>query len=89
VDEEVKRIIDSAYERARKILTAERPRLDRLAEALLEYETLEREDILLVVEGKALPPRTAPVPLDRPAVPPADRPAARALGLPDEAPSPA
>jgi cell division protease FtsH len=89
VDEEVKRIIDSAYERARKILTAERLRLDRLAEALLEYETLEREDILLVVEGKALPPRVVPGPLDRPAVPPADKPAVRAVGVPDEAPSPA
>jgi cell division protease FtsH len=89
VDEEVKRIIDSAYERARKILTAERLRLDRLAAALLEFETLEREDILLVVEGKALPPRAAPVPLDLPAAPSADKTAVRAVGVPSEAPSPA
>ncbi len=89
VDEEVKRIIDSAYERARKILSAQRVRLDRLAAALLEFETLEREDILLVVEGKTLPPRAAQVPLDLPALPPTDKPAARPVGVPSEAPSPA
>jgi cell division protease FtsH len=89
VDEEVKRIIDSAYERARHILTEQRVRLDRLAAALLEFETLEREEILLVVEGKALPPRVAPVPLDLPPAPPAGKPAALPVGVPSEAPSPA
>jgi len=89
VDEEVKRIIDTAYERAKLILTDQRVRLDRLADALLEYETLEREDILLVVEGKPLPPRAAPVPLDLPPAPPAGKPAARPVGVPSEAPSPA
>jgi cell division protease FtsH len=90
VDEEVKRIIDTAYERAKNILAQQRDRLDRLAAALLEFETLEREEILLVLEGKELPPRAAPVPLDLPPAPPAaDKPAARALGVPSEAPSPA
>ena len=89
VDEEVKRIIDTAYERAKSILSAQRLRLDRLAAALLEFETLEREEILLVVEGKALPPRVAPVPLDLPPVPPAGKPAGLPVGVPSEAPSPA
>ncbi len=89
VDEEVKRIIDTAYGRARGILTDQRARLDRLAEALLEYETLEREEILLVVEGKPLPPRAAPTPLDLPPASPAGKPAVRPVGVPSEAPSPA
>ena len=42
-----------------------------------------------MVEGKALPPRAVPVPLDRPAAPSADKPAVRAVGVPDGAPSPA
>ncbi len=90
VDEEVKRIIDTAYGRAQTILTEQRLQLDRLADALLEYETLEREEILLVVDGKPLPPRPGPVPLDRPPAPPAaDKPAALPVGVPNEAPSPA
>jgi cell division protease FtsH len=91
VDEEVKRILDSAFGRAKTILTERRLQLDRLAEALLEHETLEREDILLVVEGKELPPRAPVIPFlpSPPAVPESDKAAARPVGVPSEAPSPA
>jgi len=57
VDEEVKRIIDTAYRRAREILEGKRQVLDALAAALLERETLEREDVMAVAAGQALPPR--------------------------------
>jgi cell division protease FtsH len=57
VDAEVKRIIDTAYQRAREILERKRPILDALAAALLERETLEREEIMAVAAGKTLPPR--------------------------------
>ena len=92
VDEEVKRIIDGAYERARKILSEQRVGLDRLAAALLEFETLEREEILQVVAGKTLPPRDVLPPL--PGSPAAlarveEKPAVRPVGVPSEAPSPA
>ena len=60
VDDEVKRILTSAYEHARVILTEQRAGLDRLATALLERETLDREEVLLVVEGKPLPPAPPP-----------------------------
>jgi len=91
VDEEVKRILDSAFERARSILTEKRLHLDRLAEALLEHETLERDDILLVVEGKELPPRAPVIPFIRSPLPVAgsDKPALLTAGVPNEAPSPA
>ncbi|MCJ7629372.1 MAG: hypothetical protein MUO50_13415, partial [Longimicrobiales bacterium] len=56
VDTEVKRILDEAHERARGILEGEKDLMGRLAEALLERETLDRGEITLLAEGKALPP---------------------------------
>src|ERR1700694_1580282 len=58
VDEEVKHILTHAYSEATRILTERRAALDRLAAALLERETLEREMVEMVVEGKPLPPQT-------------------------------
>jgi cell division protease FtsH len=56
VDTEVKRILDEAHEKARGILESEGDLLERIAEALLERETLDREEIRLLAEGKPLPP---------------------------------
>ena len=92
VDEEIKRIIDNAYRRAREILEGKRPVLDALAAALLERETLEREEILLVASGKPLPPRREAPLLEpgAPAAPVAQKTAAPAPFVPPkEAPSPA
>ena len=44
VDEEVRRTVDEAFEAVVALLTAERSRLDALAEALLEHETLDQID---------------------------------------------
>jgi len=70
VDAEVKRILTEAYADATRILTERRPALDRLAAALLERETLDREEVDLVVAGKTLPPLpvapTAPAAADKP-----------------------
>jgi len=60
VDGEVKRILDEAYHRATEIITNSRELLDRLASALLERETLDREDLGLISRGEPLPPRTLP-----------------------------
>ena len=62
VDTELKRILSEAYERARTIISDHRPALDRLASALLERETLDRDEVELVVAGKALPPVVPPAP---------------------------
>jgi cell division protease FtsH len=91
VDDEVKRIVDRAYQRAREILVEHRSRLDDLAEALLERETLDREEIELLMKGQSLPPRAsslAPQALPQPSAP-ADKAAPRPVGVPTEAPSPA
>jgi len=60
VDEEVSRIIRESYEKAREVLTEHRALLDSLAGALLERETLSRDEIKLLVEGQPLPPRVPP-----------------------------
>jgi hypothetical protein len=60
VDGEVKRILDEAYHRATEIITNSRELLDRIAMALLERETLDREDLGLLCRGEPLPPRSLP-----------------------------
>src|SRR5260221_2317580 len=52
VDEEVKRILTNAFSDATRILTERRPALDRVAAALLERETLDRDEVELVVAAK-------------------------------------
>jgi cell division protease FtsH len=75
VDAEVKRILDEAYHRATEIITNSRELLDRLASALLERETLDREDLGLIGRGEPLPPRTLPPPPPAPAAAAAKGPA--------------
>jgi len=66
VDEEVKSILTHAYSEATRILKERRAALDRLAVALLERETLEREAVEMVIAGQPLPPYTpAPAPPPR------------------------
>ena len=55
VDEEVKRILDEAYVRARQKLNDNRVLLEKISEALLERETLDREDVDLLAAGRDLP----------------------------------
>ncbi len=44
IDEEVKKIVETAYEKAESILLKNRAKLDKIAKALLEKETLEEEE---------------------------------------------
>ena len=60
VDDEVSRVITAAYGRAVTTLTEHRPLLDAIALALLERETLSREDIAVLERGETLPPRQEP-----------------------------
>ncbi len=48
IDEEVRSIVDRAATEAREILTLHRGILDRLAEALIEYETLNKEELQVI-----------------------------------------
>lgn len=51
IDEEIGRIVSDQYDRARCILEENREKLDELAEALLEWETLDAEQIDRVLKG--------------------------------------
>jgi cell division protease FtsH len=57
IDQEIRRIVEEQYVVARNIITANREKLDRLAHALLERETLDSEEIAAALEGVSLPPR--------------------------------
>ena len=60
VDGEIRRILSDAYERARTILEGDMDTLHAMANALLDRETLDRQDVILIAEGKDLPPVVPP-----------------------------
>ncbi|HUH12257.1 MAG TPA: ATP-dependent zinc metalloprotease FtsH [Longimicrobiales bacterium] len=60
VDSEVKRLLDEAYQVALATLKAHRELLDSLAEKLLERETLDRDEIMLLASGQPLPELPSP-----------------------------
>jgi len=62
IDKEVRRIIDECYERARTIITEHRSKLESVAKALLERESLEGEDLERALAGEALEPEPVPAP---------------------------
>lgn len=54
IDQEVRKIIDSAYEVARHILETHKDQLEAIAQGLLEFETLSGDEIQNLLEGKPL-----------------------------------
>ena len=54
IDSEVKKLIDDTYGQARTMLEEKRDELDRLAQALLKYETLTRDEVTRVLAGESL-----------------------------------
>ncbi len=56
IDAEVKRIVMEGYERAKRLLSENIDKLNALAEALLEYETLDGWQIDAVIRGEKLKP---------------------------------
>ncbi|WP_170362401.1 MULTISPECIES: ATP-dependent zinc metalloprotease FtsH [Ruegeria] len=53
IEEEVKRLIQQGYERAHQILTEQNEEWERLAQGLLEYETLTGDEIKRVMNGES------------------------------------
>ena len=70
IDREVRRLVDEAYNRAKKIILENRDKLEVIAKALLEYETLDAAQIKEIIAHGELknPPRKekAPPPLPPP-----------------------
>ena len=95
VDEEVKRILDDAHARARGVLEENRELLESIAMALLDRETLDGDEIQMLLEGKTLPPLVVEVEEDPdqlqlglPGAELPEAPAKPALGVPEPLPAP-
>ena len=54
IDTEVRRLIDEQYESATKLLVDNRESLDRLAQALLKYETISGDEVGAILRGDSL-----------------------------------
>ena len=76
IDAEVKKIVLSSYQQAKDILQEHGEALTRLAEALLEHETLALDDVNAIIQGKSINKDIKP---DSP-----DAPAADEKGTDDE-----
>ncbi len=55
IDQEVRRLIDEAYKQAHSLVDSHRDAMHRLAAALLERETIDAEEVRMLIEGKELP----------------------------------
>ena len=62
IDEEVRRLIDTCYERVRRILQERRPALERIVKRLIEKETLDESELKALLESEHA---TEPLPLAR------------------------
>ncbi|MFO7732846.1 MAG: ATP-dependent zinc metalloprotease FtsH [Candidatus Aminicenantes bacterium] len=60
IDEQVKAIVTRNYDRTRELMEANRDKLTRIAERLLEKEVLSSDEINEIVNGKIKPERKAP-----------------------------
>ena len=56
IDDEVRAILDGTYKKAKAIISSNMEKLHALANALLEHETLDAEEIKAVFRGERLPP---------------------------------
>ena len=52
IDNEIRAIIDGCYARAKQILIDNREKLEMMADALMQYETIDREQIDAIMEGR-------------------------------------
>jgi cell division protease FtsH len=84
IDKEVRSIIDECYEKARNLLEEHRSKMDMMAEALMQYETIDAEQIDAIMEGrKPNPPSDwSDGPSDSPSDPEASSPNDDAMGDP-------
>jgi cell division protease FtsH len=83
VDAEIRGIVDRQYKLARKLIEDHRDKVETMAKALLEWETLDSDQINDIMEGRA--PR-APKPAQPPSQPrdPGPQPAATATAKPQQ-----
>ena len=71
IDNEIRDIMDEAYETARRILTEHMDQLHRVAGVLMEKEKISGEEFVKLMQGEALPPFGTDHPAADPQNPPA------------------
>ena len=64
IDVEVKKLVEDAYKRAKKILTTHKTSLLKIAKALLEYETLTGEELEAIIKNKKISREAPPTPAE-------------------------
>src|SRR5207249_8721143 len=86
IDQEVKRLLDEAYQLAKQTLIAHRDQLEIIAKALLEYETLDGSQIKEIVEhGRLINPPGGTAQPDGHKMPP-EKPPKQAVAAPGGTP---
>ena len=86
IDQEVRRLLDEAYQTAKQTLVASRDKLDVIAKALLEYETLDGSQIKEIVKhGRLLNPPGGTPPATGEKMPP-EKPPRQVVVSPDVVP---
>jgi cell division protease FtsH len=79
VDSEIRRIVDQQYRLARRLIEEHRDKVETMARALLEWETLDSDQINDIMEGRApRPPKPAQPPSPPRDIGPQPAPAATA-----------
>jgi len=86
IDQEVKKLLDDAYQLAKQTLIAHRDQLEIIAKALLEYETLDGSQIKEIVEhGRLINPPGGTAQPDGQKMPP-EKPPKQVVAAPDVTP---
>jgi cell division protease FtsH len=79
IDDEIRRIVESAHQKAKDILAERREALERISEILVKRETIEKEEFLALLDGRdeleVFGPDEAPEPPTRPGEAQPERPA--------------
>jgi len=58
IDQEVRALIQDQYDKVKALLLEKRDRVEAIAKALLEFETLDAQDLKAIFEYREIPPRT-------------------------------
>ncbi len=52
IDQEIKALIDEAYDNAKNLINTHKDKVEAIAKALIKYETLDAEEVYMIFEGK-------------------------------------
>jgi cell division protease FtsH len=89
IDAEIHRIIDEQYTRAKEIVSQRRAELDKIAEALLEFETIDGKHVMEILQFGKISSPVITSPIARSDGQPTRKPAEKAVAPEPMGPAPA